>query len=127
MSENVDSSQDGAAAPLDWAALLARWMDFARAAVALPEDPEGDRWRASVSPIITLQAVTMALGELHLIAPADRPVAMDRASFLIDRESESLEATWSSDPPGEVQRLVADARATLDAAKSVQKSSDGWA
>ena len=33
---------------LTWTALLARWIEFAKASVALPDDAEGDRWRSSV-------------------------------------------------------------------------------
>jgi hypothetical protein len=103
---------------LTWATLLARWTDFARASVALPTDGEGGRWRASVAPIIGLQAVTFALGESGLLPPDERAVALDRGALLVARYAAELAAAWGSCPlPGEVVALVEDARSALEAAR----------
>lgn len=118
MSENQTRSGETSEAPLDWAALLGRWMEFARAAVVLPDDGEGRRWRASISPIITLQAVSLALGELKLLPPDERPVAIDRAGLLIEHESSTLGRVWDGAPPREIERLLDDAAASLKAAQS---------
>ena len=47
---------------LTWAVLLARWTDFARSALALPEVGEPGLVRQSVTDIITLQAVWFFVG-----------------------------------------------------------------
>jgi hypothetical protein len=108
-----------AAADLDWAALLAHWTAFARSSLALPRGAEGDRWRAAVAPIIGLQAVTFALGDLGRLRESDdeRALALDRAEVLIRRHADELAAIW----PGqalhpELTAIVADARAALAAA-----------
>lgn len=101
---------------LDWAVLLAKWTEFARAAVALPREGVGAQWRRSITPIITLQAVTLALGELEQIAESERAVALDRAELLINRSAHELEEIWGADSPEEVGRLIDDAgRALADA------------
>lgn len=125
MSENVERSPDDAGAQLDWAALLARWMEFARASVALPDDAQGRRWRASISSIITLQAVTLALGELERLENEERAVAIDRASLLIERESQALDAAWDGTPSDEVEQLIEDADSALNHARSRQNSVEG--
>ena len=68
---------------LSWTALLTRWIDFARASVAIPESSEGPRWRESVAPVVNLQAVTFALADLDELAEVDRPFALDRAAVLM--------------------------------------------
>ena len=106
--------------PLDaptWAALLSRWLDFARAAVALPQDGEGDRWRRSVSPAITLQAVTMALGEVEKLDPQERALARDRASVLIERETTALGEIWGAPLPDRLGELTTDASSALASAQ----------
>ncbi len=124
MSENLSKSQETPAA-LDWAALLARWMDFARAAVALPSDAQGDRWRASISPIITLQAVTLALGEVPTLPRDEQAVAIDRATLLIERETEALAKVWEGDLPSEVGLLLRDAAEALAVTQSGENNIDG--
>ncbi|HYE02951.1 MAG TPA: hypothetical protein VD963_06925 [Phycisphaerales bacterium] len=111
-------------AALTWAALLAHWTDFARASLALPAGAEGDRWRAAAAPIIGLQAVTFALGDLDRLAGADhagageRAVALDRAEVLVRRHGRELEALWAgSEMPALVRELADDARAALEAAR----------
>ena len=69
---------------LTWAALLARWTEFAQSSLALPPDAEGDAWRTSIAPIISLQAITHALEEIEHIDPDERArqLAERRAAYL---------------------------------------------
>lgn len=100
-----------------WAGLLARWMEFARASVAFPKTAEGDRWRAAVGPIVGLQAVACALGELEGLASDERALGIDRAAVLIRQYGGVLEGLWGAEGlPAEVAGLIADARAALAAA-----------
>lgn len=75
---------------LTWAALLGRWIEFAQSAVALPDDAAGRAWKQAVPPIIGLQAVTMALGEVDQLAPDQRALGIDRANILIERHTKEL-------------------------------------
>ena len=63
---------------LTWAALLGRWMAFAKNAVALPDDDAGRRVRNSVVDLITLQAVWFALQNLDELDPDERALGIDR-------------------------------------------------
>ncbi|HZW08206.1 MAG TPA: hypothetical protein VFF65_13870 [Phycisphaerales bacterium] len=100
-----------------WPALLAHWLTFAKASIAFPPTAEGDRLRAAVPSIINLQAVTFALAELHLIAPADRPAAIDRAGHLVAQHAELLGRLFENDPNPEIASLIADARAAVTAVR----------
>ncbi len=104
---------------LTWAALLGKWTEFARASVALPTTGEGRRWRASVAPVISLQAVTLALGDLERLAHDERPLALDRAEVAIDADERTLRQAWeSAGLPDKVEELLADARAALGRAEA---------
>lgn len=104
---------------LTWVALLGRWLDFARASVALPDNASGRRWMASVAPIINLQAVTFALGQLDELAADERALGQDRAEILIHRATEDLEGAWSGTTmPPLVRELMEDAAAALTAAQT---------
>jgi hypothetical protein len=100
-----------------WSTLLAHWTHFAKAASILPPGSEGDRWRASVAPALGLHALAMALAELHRLAPADRPLALDLAQVGIDRHASALARAWSgADLPPRLAELIADAHAALASA-----------
>lgn len=102
---------------MTWAALLGRWLDFARASVALPKDTAGQRWRQSVAPIITLQAVIFALRQLDDLPEDERALGLDRAEILIRQESAGLNSAWRGEPmPELLLELIADAPAALRAA-----------
>ena len=102
---------------LTWASLLAKWTEFAQAAVGLPEDADGDRWRAAVPSIITLQAVTQALGELDLIADDERALALDRAEILCREHAGQVHELWRGEMlPAEVSALVQDSRIAFEMA-----------
>ncbi len=104
---------------LTWAALLTRWTDFARSAVAFPKSGDGGRLRASVAPMIGLQAIVFALAQAHRLPPAEHALALDRAEMLIRRHIRELHDAWPGHAmPPELQELIRDARAALEAANS---------
>lgn len=101
----------------NWATLLAGWTDFARSAVALPADPQGQRWKDSIAPAIALHAVALALGELIKVDPDERPLAMDRAEMTIREQASALNQAWRSEPmPDSLTELIDDARHAWEAA-----------
>lgn len=109
---------------LTWAALLGRWVELARAAVALPDDAEGRAWRASIPHIISLQAVTMALGEAGELDADERALGIDRAHILIDRAREGLtEAFGDRASHPMVRELLDDAAAALEKAQAIDGDS----
>jgi len=102
---------------LTWALLLGRWMDLARASIALPETAEGGRLRSGIAPIIALQAITHALGEIDDLPPDERSLALDRAELLIRKHAGTLHGLWRGEPmPTELIELIDDARTALHAA-----------
>lgn len=103
---------------LTWAALLAHWVDAAKASVALPTDGDGGRYRRAVAPAIALQAVTHALAELDRLAdPSERRLSIDRAELLVRQSAAELNEIWRGEPlPASVEAIIADARAALAAA-----------
>lgn len=102
---------------LTWATLLAKWTEFAQAAVALPQEGEGGRWRDAVPAIITLQAVTHALGELDELDHSERPVALDRAEIACRESVARLNSLWHGESiPEEVGALVTDSRIAFEMA-----------
>lgn len=104
---------------LTWTGLLAQWVRFAQASLALPKDQAGDadRWRASVPAVINLQAVTFALADLGRLPADERAVALDKAEMLINDNAQQLERIWreGSRSPA-LDEICADARAALQAA-----------
>jgi hypothetical protein len=110
---------------LTWAALLGRWTDFARSALALPKDADGERWRRSVASIIGLQAVTFALAETPGLPPDEAALGLDRAEILVGRYTDELASIWLGWAlPAPLAELIADARAALDAARRVRAAGD---
>lgn len=103
-----------AVAQLTWAALLARWIEFARSAAALPRDADGKRLRACVPDLITLQAVWFALGELDQLPADEKSLGLDRAQVLIDRHAGAILERFARDGvPPLMAELVEDARTRL--------------
>ena len=102
---------------LTWAALLGRWVEFARSAMALPEDTVGTAVRESVPDIIMLQAVWFALKDMDGLTAAERALGLDRAEVLIDRHAGALNRRWAGDAstpmPRQLQELIDDARSRL--------------
>lgn len=100
---------------LTWAALLGKWTELARAAVALPP---GDRWRSAVAPAIELQAVACALSEVDQLPTDERALAHDRAAVVVDRAEAALGGLWPDGPlPVGLSVLIEDARTALAAAR----------
>lgn len=105
---------------LTWAALLGRWTDFARSALALPKHGDAGRVRQSVVSIITLQAITHALGEVDLLDHLERAVALDRAEILTKLHAAEIHHVWRGEVlPGEIQLLIGDARRALRTVRSL--------
>jgi hypothetical protein len=101
---------------LTWTALLGRWVAFAQAAVCLPRDEQGTRWRDSVPPVINLQAVTFALAQIDELQPDEQRLALVKAELLIRDNAALLERVWSGAMPLNLRELVGDAKAALEAA-----------
>lgn len=96
---------------LTWTALLSKWIEFAQSSVALPDDAEGQRWRDSITSIITLQAVTFALGDLDRLPAEERPLARDKAEILIQDHVRHIETVWRGvNLPPMLLEIVEDAR-----------------
>lgn len=113
MAASPPDKSEGTPDPLTWPALLAKWTEFAQASVAFPRTQEGDRWRAAVPAIITLQAVTFAMGEVGELAIDERALALDRAAILIRKHERELTALWPTGVPNQMAELLADAKASL--------------
>jgi len=102
---------------LTWTALLGRWIEYAQASIALPDDADGRRWRAAVPHVINLQAVTFALGELGGLPREERALGRDKAAIIIREATQELESIWGEAPlPDEVAEMICDAGAALHAA-----------
>lgn len=109
---------------LTWAVLLGRWVEFARAAVALPTQGRGGRLRDSVPDLIALQAVWFALHHLSELSHAERSLGLDRARVLIDRHADALARRWDGNLPASIAELLADARAQWTRAATDYLGSD---
>jgi len=83
---------------LTWTALLGRWIEYAQASIALPDDADGRRWRAAVPHVINLQAVTFALGELGGLPREERALGRDKAAIIIREATQELESIWGEAP-----------------------------
>lgn len=96
---------------LTWAALLGSWVEFARSAVALPDDQQGRRLRESVPDLIMLQAVWFALQHMDQLTADEQALGRDRAGLLIDMHEQQLRQRWQPEIlPEQVEQLITDAR-----------------
>lgn len=99
---------------MTWTALLGRWMQFAQATLALREEDDGEKWRASVPAIINLQAVTFALADLDRLPPEEYALAIDKAELLITTSAAQLDAIWADAVRSpSLNEIIADARHAL--------------
>lgn len=104
---------------LTWAVLLARWTEFARASVALPDAGEAGLLRQSVADIITLQAVWFALGQLDALPSPERSLGLDRAAVLIARHAAAIRNRFADQPlPANLAELIQDTETALSECKS---------
>ena len=102
---------------LTWAALLAKWTEFAQSALALPDDEEGGRLKEAVPSIIGLQAVTHACAEIRDLPEAERALGEDKADMLIKKHAGEINTIWRGEQmPEAVVELVEDARLAFRAA-----------
>ncbi|MBI1304919.1 MAG: hypothetical protein GC172_14215 [Phycisphaera sp.] len=100
MNDGTDARADGPKGdesgrdlgPLAWAALVARWVEVARASRAIP--PELAQLRESVPHLIAIEATTAALGELVRVPEIDRPHARAVAEVAIRRAAGELDRLW---------------------------------
>lgn len=102
-----------------WTGLLAHWTALAQRSLALPQNAEGERWRAAIPAIVGLQAIAHALGEIDTLAPdEDRAAAQDLAAVGIQNHAASLHRLWRGEPiHEELTGMIDDARAALAATR----------
>lgn len=101
---------------ITWSVLLGQWVDFARSALALPDNEEGRRLKDSVADIIILQAVWFALQHLNELEPDEKALGLDRAEFLIETHSQQICARWNkSSMPSTLSEIMDDARRQFEA------------
>ena len=105
---------------LTWTGLLTQWVKFAQASLTLPNDATGDRWRSSVPAIINLQAVTFALADLDRLDANEHALALDKAEMLIRASQRGLGQTWQSNLPSQVEEILLDAHAALQARGAIR-------
>jgi hypothetical protein len=106
--------------PETWSGLLAHWTTLAKAAVALPEDAHGARWRESIPGLIGLHALACALGDLGRLGVDEQALALDRAEVAIRAHARTVHEAWGREPlPGSVGELIDDARAALALARTL--------
>ncbi|MEM9165411.1 MAG: hypothetical protein AAGB48_00115 [Planctomycetota bacterium] len=102
-----------------WAALLGAWTEFAKSAAAFPDDGEGGRFKRAVPSIVTIQAVTHALGEIHELPADEHALGLDRAEMAIREHAGVINQLWAGEPlPEGLVELIEDARAALALAAS---------
>jgi len=98
-----------------WAGLLAQGVELAQASLALPATAEGDRWRASVAPLIECQALRIALAELARLPRDDRPLARDLAATTLRGAAATLDEVWHGHPmPEAILEIAEDAQHALE-------------
>lgn len=103
-----------------WGVLLAKWSQFAQAAVSLPKNEHGERWRSVVADIIGLQAVTFALRDLGELPADERALGLDRAAVLIRSHAKAIHAAWGAEPlPEQLLELIGDAQKARELAESL--------
>ena len=106
------AGDDGELGPLAWAALVARWVEIARASRAIP--PEFPQLRDSIPHLIAIEATTAALGELAAVPEIDRPHARAVAEVTIRRAAADLDRLWRGEEwPDEIGLACAAAERAL--------------
>ncbi len=105
---------------LSWPLLLAKWTEYAKAAVALPRTEEGDRERNSVPAVIALQATTFALSEIHRLPTDERLLGIERADYTVRERSAELDQLWRGHPmPDAMLDLLTDASRAVQFASTL--------
>ncbi|MEM1108275.1 MAG: hypothetical protein AAGH99_06255 [Planctomycetota bacterium] len=110
---------------MTWAVLLGRWVAFAKSALALPKDAEGQRLRDAVPDIINLQAVWFSLSHLDELDADQRALGLDRAEVLIEKHRNALSEAWGEEAlPEQLVELIEDAETALRQHRSGGESPD---
>lgn len=104
-----------------WTTLLGHWTDLVKAGEGLRRaadfDADAARWRDSIPEVITLQAITFALGDVDRLDASDRGLARDRAGIGIEAASGVLESVWEGvSIPGGLLEIADDAAHAMEAA-----------
>ncbi len=120
MERDETSSPQSSAEPLyperlTWAVLLGQWVEFARSAVGLPAQGQGQCMRESVADIIMLQAVWFALQHVQELGAAERSLGLDRAGVLIEKHEAALRKRWGQGMPAAIDELLRDAKGQWEA------------
>lgn len=115
----VDRGETLDADKLTWAVLLGRWIEFARGALALPDDEVGKAMRDSVADIIALQAVWFALQHVDELGADEKALGLARAEVLIEKHAGAVAERWrGGEMPTELTLLITDAREALAKSRS---------
>jgi hypothetical protein len=102
---------DSPSQDLSWPLLLAKWTEYAKAAVALPTTEQGNRDRDSVPAVIALQSICFALSEIHRLPTDERLLGIERAEYIVRERSAELDQIWRGHPmPEAMLDLLTDAR-----------------
>jgi hypothetical protein len=113
-------SPDSPSQDLSWPLLLAKWTEYAKAAVALPSTDEGNRDRDSVPAVIALQAICFALSEIHRLPTDERLLGIERAEYIVRERSTELDKLWRGHPmPEAMLDLLTDARQAIQHASTL--------
>lgn len=113
MSDVPPTSRSLNAQALTWTALLGQWVEFARGAMALPDNSEGRAMRDSVVDVITLQAVWFALRDIDTLPHDEKMLGLDRAEVLIDKHESAIRDRWAEQLPAKLGELLSDVRQQL--------------
>jgi hypothetical protein len=98
--------------PIAWVALVARWVEVARASRAIPAADA--RLRGSIAPLIAIEANTAALCELARVPDGERAHARDLAEISIRDAASELDRLWRGEEwPDELHHACAAAERAL--------------
>jgi len=106
--------------PMTWTALLAYWMDLARAARAFDAAPTGP-WQQAMPALITFEALARCLPHIQALPVEERAVALDKAGVLLEARRADVEDAFDMQPD-----VLAEADASADAAIAAARQSLTW-
>jgi hypothetical protein len=111
---------------LTWAVLLGKWVDLARSALALGNDPASQALKKLVPDIIMLQALCHALQEMNDLPLDEQQLGCLRAHWLIDKHQAQIHQTWPAEEPlpQALEELIADAAKALQLAQDRINAAD---
>jgi hypothetical protein len=110
--------------PIAWIALVARWVEVARASRTVANaDP---RLRDSIAPLIAIESTTAALGELARVAPDERAHARDLAEITIRDAARELAGFGAARSGHRNSTLHARRPSGRSATRSTPDSRNSW-